>query len=510
MDTRESEESMQLMEATAIMFIGNIKRQNGGLTSAVYRRANALVDVCRTVTICTFQYHHDFFDLLAWHREQGNLDPRVKVLNLYEPENQLTLAAIDPVPRMSGWSVFEDEHRPRTFRVFDEEGRYIRYEEQDAEGRLRFVDHFETPWTRVRKSVFDSRGARRQVLYMDRETNSPAFRVTYNGDGRPQISSSIRDGRPVSCFSHCDGVEYKSEVEAAIPWLGRIVEDSLNPILFVDKRELVVPTRKMAGKDVPIIFVLHNTHLDTPFDDPKKISPSMAEALNELRTGRVKKMVVLTEAQRKDVEQDASLVGRTVTIPHLQKKVINSGVVERNRNRVVSLARYHHQKDLDSALKVIALVRERIPGVTYDVFGYGPEHERLNRVVGDLGLEESVNLHSHTSNPEAELASSRAMLFTSRWEGFGLAPLEALACGTPVVSFDTKYGPSEIVRDGIDGFIVPRTPEQVKVAADRLVSLLSDDDLFLRMSENALQAADRFSAERFQRQWRELFQAALT
>jgi poly(glycerol-phosphate) alpha-glucosyltransferase len=83
-----------------------------------------------------------------------------------------------------------------------------------------------------------------------------------------------------------------------------------------------------------------------------------------------------------------------------------------------------------------------------------------------------------------------------------LTQLECLTVGTPVVVYDVRYGPAEIVRDGIDGFVVPEG--DLQAAADSIVRLLLDPALRARMSASAIQVTERFSRQDYDDAWLDL------
>ncbi len=93
---------------------------------------------------------------------------------------------------------------------------------------------------------------------------------------------------------------------------------------------------------------------------------------------------------------------------------------------------------------------------------------------------------------------------TSNYEGFGLAITESLACSTPVVSWNTKYGPSEIIRNGIDGYIVENEDE----ASEKILKILNmDKNEYNMMQKNCLDVSNRFSEESIDKLWVELLKS---
>jgi glycosyltransferase involved in cell wall biosynthesis len=93
---------------------------------------------------------------------------------------------------------------------------------------------------------------------------------------------------------------------------------------------------------------------------------------------------------------------------------------------------------------------------------------------------------------------------SSRAEGLGLVLLEAASCGLPLIAFDCPSGPSEIVEDGKNGFLVEKVGD-VQTMADRICHLIENEALRRQMGEKARQMVQRFSVETIRKQWMDLF-----
>ena len=106
----------------------------------------------------------------------------------------------------------------------------------------------------------------------------------------------------------------------------------------------------------------------------------------------------------------------------------------------------------------------------------------MQRQASDYGLEDEVVFLGEHDDPVALLSVSDLFLLPSIQESFGLAALEAMACGVPVVASKVG-GLPEIIEDGVTGFVC--LPDDVEGMAERGVRLLTDPDLHARVSANA-------------------------
>jgi glycosyltransferase involved in cell wall biosynthesis len=177
----------------------------------------------------------------------------------------------------------------------------------------------------------------------------------------------------------------------------------------------------------------------------------------------------------------------------------------RARHQVVGMGRLAHQKGFDLLIEAFAKVAGRHPDWNLVILGEGPLRESLERQVATAGLSGRVLLPGLERDPFAVLRRADLFAFSSRYEGQGMALVEALACGLPAVSFDCPSGPATILRSGVDGLLVP--PEDVGAFAAALDRLMSDDTFRQACARRAPEAAARFSLDPIVDRWEQLFRS---
>ncbi|ULR40554.1 glycosyltransferase [Thermus sp. NEB1569] len=121
---------------------------------------------------------------------------------------------------------------------------------------------------------------------------------------------------------------------------------------------------------------------------------------------------------------------------------------------ILGVGRLTEEKDFPTLIRAFALVRAQRPARLM-ILGEGELRPQLEALVHELGLQDDVALPGFVENPYAYMARAAVFVLSSRWEGFGNVLVEAMACGTPVVSTDCPSGPREILDHGKYGRLVP-------------------------------------------------------
>lgn len=140
------------------------------------------------------------------------------------------------------------------------------------------------------------------------------------------------------------------------------------------------------------------------------------------------------------------------------------------------------------------------------IYGKGTNEERIQKHVQRLGLTESVQLMGHS--PHFDQVLEEAALFASgaHEEGFPMVMVEALSKGLPVVAYDIPTGPSDVIDDGDNGYLVRDHDSDGFTAG--LLRIIEDDGLRARMGEASIHKARSFYSDNVAAQWESLFDRA--
>jgi glycosyltransferase involved in cell wall biosynthesis len=170
---------------------------------------------------------------------------------------------------------------------------------------------------------------------------------------------------------------------------------------------------------------------------------------------------------------------------------------------VLAIGRLNRQKGFDILIKSFAKtnLRKRVKLV---ILGEGEERKNLEKLIVKFDLKSQVLLFGKVDNPFIYIKYAKFFILSSRYEGFGNVLSEALTCGTPVIATDCEAGPSEIVKNGKNGLLVPVEDEEaLKVAMDKL---FYDRGLYKRLKTNTRKSVERFDIKNIVKEWLNLFE----
>lgn len=147
-------------------------------------------------------------------------------------------------------------------------------------------------------------------------------------------------------------------------------------------------------------------------------------------------------------------------------------------------------KDYPAMFAALAEIRKTVPA-RLAILGEGPLRGTLEAHARALGLGDAIAFLGYDKNPYRYMRAADVVVQSSRAEGLPGALIQSLACGTPVIATDCDHGPREVVRDGVDGYLVP--VGDALALARRVVAVLGDRALRDRLGAAGAAGAARFS-----------------
>jgi glycosyltransferase involved in cell wall biosynthesis len=238
-----------------------------------------------------------------------------------------------------------------------------------------------------------------------------------------------------------------------------------------------------AGR-VPLVSTKHN-------DDRFRLGPFRYVERELAR--RASRVIAITEALQRFCVDRVGLPAAKVEVIHYGLDALPAAwgdagevPVPDGARVLLCVGRLVEQKGIDIAVRAVARVREQVPEAVLVVLGEGPERAGLEATSG-----EGVYLPGRVSDVASWYRRAEVLVHPARWEGFGLALLEAMLAGKPVVATRVSSAP-EIVVDGETGLLV--RPDEPAALAAAVIGLLADPAHATAMGQAGLaRARNEFS-----------------
>ena len=192
----------------------------------------------------------------------------------------------------------------------------------------------------------------------------------------------------------------------------------------------------------------------------------------------------------------------SVVIPNAQTFVCDAPA-RLDSKIVLAVGRYTYQKGFDMLLEAWAKVCKQVDDWCLRIVGDGELWEDHQRQVNELEIVDRVQMSHSTKNIIDEYQAASMLVMSSRYEGFGMVLLEAQSAGLPTISFDCKCGPSEIISNGRNGYLVPGN--DIENLSRRIIELIENPELRIQMGRCSYEDSKRFSEETVMCMWEKLF-----
>ena len=190
-------------------------------------------------------------------------------------------------------------------------------------------------------------------------------------------------------------------------------------------------------------------------------------------------------------------------LPHGEPALDPAIILSPGQKFILAVGRLVEEKGFHQLLTAFATLASRYRKWDLVILGEGPKRAELETARDRLGLSNRVHLPGRAGNPGDWYKKGDFFVLSSRFEGFPNTLSEAMAYGLPVISFDCDTGPADLVRDEIDGFLVPPSRGSQGLA-EKMELLMGDPDLRQRIGEASLSVRNRFSPGAVLNDWNKL------
>jgi glycosyltransferase involved in cell wall biosynthesis len=251
------------------------------------------------------------------------------------------------------------------------------------------------------------------------------------------------------------------------------------------------------------VVVTEHIHPTSMYDSEEEPLGAVKKSMIRLLYPRADRIVAVSEGVGLDLVRNFGIPERMIEVvydPVDLGRLLGTGVSPpphpwfRTGDPVIlSVGRLAPQKDLKTLFEALRLLRRRMPARLI-VVGDGPERRSLERRRAELALKGAIDFAGYDPCPWKYMAHADVFALSSRFEGFGLVLVEAMALGLPVVSTDCPAGPAEILEEGRYGLLVP--PGDPPALAAALGRVLEDRRLRIGLAAGGRRRARSFEVER--------------
>ena len=181
----------------------------------------------------------------------------------------------------------------------------------------------------------------------------------------------------------------------------------------------------------------------------------------------------------------------------MQKQCV--GQKNEKQNTIISIGRLERQKDFPTLLKAFAKVCPDFPLWNLKIYGQGNRKEEFEKMIRELHLEERIELCGVTHTPFLEMKKAKIFVLSSFFEGFPNVLCEAMYAGLPCIATRCECGPSELIDNGKNGFLVPI--QDVDKMAEQLKILMENNQMCEEMGSKAKESVMRLEKSQISERW---------
>ena len=455
----------------------------GGITNTVFKRANYLAEKGYKINLLTVDYMKNFDYILREFQRLNILSENINFINIFDYYFNKYSSKNTPKFRLDANK--NDEHVIK------------RHNEDNSIS----VDYYDETNTKLIKSelYIDN------VLVSINDINNKIEFFTYDGFkyleliGNTQVILYNPDFEKTIKFNSLNDFLYHI--------IDELCDEKNKPFLVCDSTS---HWHNLNGikSDAYKIGVMHGNPYVFDNEPIDYLSPRINHLshLDDLET-----LVVLTNEVKQDLINEFKKDKFTVIPNFISDEVLQTELAPKDLNRIGIFSRISPEKQISDAIEAFKIVTKDKPEALLEIYGRAltdnekKELEKLKGLVKNLNLEENVLFKGYLEDVNIEMQKSLCTLLTSKHEGLPMALIESMSNATPVICYDFKYAPKDVITDGIDGIVVKKG--NTNQLAEEMIKLLNNPQFAIDLGMNAREKIrNEFSTSSVGYKWEMLFQ----
>lgn len=492
----------------------DIGKQFGGMTASVLKRAKVLGERKNLeVDIITFSLNYNLRANIEYLRKD-KIGKRTTVYNLYDYlcEDEFPLNKKKEHYICSRGYSYEKDKDKQIYRIFQNGKLEMIKDFEEYNGALSSISYLNNNLDIDKKDEYDRNGNLRRTVIYNSINGFIAQEFFYRPNGSCYLRKNYKygqdDKKTVTMYHFNKKGEvinvFNSHKELKDYFLNSLVSRFEHNFFVIDSKYMFpyLISYKNSCNNVYKVYMNHSPHLKAPYKYDSELRPSIESIYKDVKSHDA--IVILTEEQKKDLELRFGELDNCYVIPHSYSgEITKSDFKRRNLKKALSVARFVPGKQNEHIIKAFSKVVKEVPDAILEFYGFGESEDSMRELITELNLENNVFIKGFTNNVEEVFRTSAMTFMASRFEGQGLSILESLSFGCPVISYKTKYGPSDMIKQGENGYLVEYNNHEE--LAERAIELFKNPDKIEELSNNSYESLEEFTEDIFVDRWINLF-----
>lgn len=456
----------------------SISAIRGGLTSSLYKRANELSKNFKNVIILTFNSQSNIESVEDELKKIGKLDKNIIIKSFFHDQDNLNRKDVSVEKKYA-------QHGDNFTRIFNIEGHYIQYNKytDNSKKKLQFIDYMSSrnPSNKVYREIY--RNNIKSCIITYNEEDIETQKIILKND-HPFLNIIIKENEIKTFVFNEENIQNTTIENEHNKWIKTFIKSD-DIIFFDDNLKKNLNIFKDINCKKIAFFHSHENH---------------DKSSNFLKNSKdFDNYVFLTSKQLEKITQENKTIEKKYfLLPHYYKETINLPQDSRT-NRIITISRLTKNKRIIDGIKAFSLIYQKFPNLTYEIYGKGPELENIIKEIKKLNLEDKIILKGYTQDPLKLFSESILSIALSEFEGFGLSILESLSMSCPVISYDIEYGPKELIKNNVNGFLCPK--DDIESIATSIEKIILQNNYF---QNNCISSIEQYSYEKWKNKLLEL------
>ncbi|MES5935916.1 accessory Sec system glycosyltransferase GtfA [Mammaliicoccus lentus] len=337
------------------------------------------------------------------------------------------------------------------------------------------------------------------------------MRVFYNEDGSTAYSEYINDDDSMFVFK--EKILYSKQ--SFIAYFMKKLQLSQNDIILLDRSKDVGQVMLENKNQAKLGVVIHAEHYNASTSNEDYILWNNHYEYVFTNAQKVDFFITATDIQNKllahQMEKYNHIKPKIYTIPVGNLKSLPQPL-NRKSYSIITASRLALEKHVDWLIKAVAVAKQKIPEITFDIYGEGSQKQVLKNLISENNAESYIALHGHV-NLNQVYENYELFLSGSTSEGFGLTLMEAIGSGLGLIGFDVNYGNPTFIDDQKNGYLIPIKLNVesesiiVKKIAEAIIQFFENDTNYFH--EASYKIAEQFTQSSVKNQWNDLIEEVL-